>query len=103
MTGPSGLAVERTVLAWTRTWLAVGAVTLLLLRLGQGSTPQVAVALAVGGSAFLAVTLAGRRRGRRLRALRGTRPFDLAGRAALLTTVTTTALGLAAAVLVALP
>lgn len=100
---PPGLAVERTVLAWTRTWLTVGVVALLLLRLGSGSVLRAGASLTVGGLAMGVVTVAGRRRGRRLRALTATGPFDLAGRATLLTAATTTALGLAAALVIALP
>ena len=101
MSGPPGLAVERTVLAWTRTWLTVGAVALLLVRLGHSTGARAAPALAVGGTALLVLTATGRRRGRRLRALDPARPFDLAGRATLVTAVTTSLLGVAAAVLVA--
>jgi hypothetical protein len=68
VTGPRpGLAVERTVLAWTRTWLSVAVCGLLLLRLGTGSAPRVAAALTASAVATLVVTVAGRRRARALR------------------------------------
>src|SRR6185503_21141986 len=66
---PPGLAVERTVLAWLRTWLAVGACALLLFRMSIGSTAQVAAALALGAVALLLLTLVGRRRAAHLRAI----------------------------------
>jgi hypothetical protein len=68
VTGPRpGLAVERTVLAWIRTWLSVTVCGLLLLRLGIGSAPRVAAGLTVSAVAVLVVTVTGRRRARTLR------------------------------------
>jgi hypothetical protein len=124
VTGPQpGLAVERTVLAWTRTWLSVAVCGLLLLRLGTGSAPRVAACLAVSAVAMLVVTTTGRRRARTLRA-HATPPAPLppaplpaaavppaavpptlirpAAHAAATTAATTFLLALAAAVLVAL-
>jgi hypothetical protein len=114
VTGPQpGLAVERTVLAWTRTWLSVAVCGLLLLRLGTGSIPRVAACLAVSAVAMLVVTTTGRRRARTLRA-RATPPSRLppvavpptllrpATHAAATTAATTFLLAVAAAVLVAL-
>jgi hypothetical protein len=100
MSGP-GLAVERTVLAWTRTWLAVGACALLLARMSLGSTPRVAAALVVGAVALALTTLAGGRRVTRLRAAAAD-PASLraATRPAALTAATVTVLGAAVAVLV---
>jgi hypothetical protein len=91
----SGLAVERTVLAWTRTWLTVGACGLLLIRLGQ-----LPVALAAGAAAVLAATAAGRRRTRYLH--RSEVPLAAGVRAAAVTSVTATLLGATAAVLILL-
>ena len=66
---PPGLAVERTVLAWWRTWLAVGGCGLLLFRMSIGSTAREAAALAIGAAALVLTTLAGRRRATHLRAI----------------------------------
>jgi uncharacterized membrane protein YidH (DUF202 family) len=98
---PRGLAVERTVLAWLRTWLAVGACALLLFRISIGSTARVAAALTIGAAALLITTLAGRRRANHLRAI-APRPASLrvATTATRLTTATVVLLGLAAAALV---
>ena len=100
--GP-GLAVERTVLAWTRTWLTVAACALLLLRLTSAAPMRTAAALGVGAVAVLACTVVGRRRAVRLRALAAdaTGRIVPAVRAAAVTAATATLLGLAAAVLVA--
>lgn len=98
MTGPPpGLAVERTVLAWTRTWLSAAVCAVLLLRLSAGSTVRTAASLAVGVLALVALTAAGRRRANRLRAAQP----GPAVRAARVTATTVTLLGAAAAVLVA--
>jgi uncharacterized membrane protein YidH (DUF202 family) len=64
----SGLAVERTVLSWWRTWLAVGACGLLLFRMSIGSPALVAAALTIGAVALALITLVGRRRAAHLRA-----------------------------------
>jgi uncharacterized membrane protein YidH (DUF202 family) len=99
---PPGLAVERTVLAWTRTWLAVGACALLLFRISIGSTARVAVALAIGATALAITTLTGRRRATYLRAV-APRPVSLhvPTGATTVTAATVVLLGLAAAALVA--
>jgi uncharacterized membrane protein YidH (DUF202 family) len=98
---PPGLAVERTVLAWTRTWLAVGACGLLLFRMSIGSTAQVAAVLTIGAVALVLTTLAGRHRATHLRAI-APRPASLrvATGATGLTTATVALLALAAAALV---
>jgi hypothetical protein len=98
---PPGLAVERTVLAWLRTWLAVGACALLLFRMTIGSTALVAAALAIGAMALLLITLLGRRRAAHLRAI-APRPASLraATRAAGLTAAVVVLFGLGAAALV---
>jgi uncharacterized membrane protein YidH (DUF202 family) len=97
-----GLAVERTVLAWTRTWLAVGGCGLLLVRMSAGSTPRVAAALAGSAVALVVTTLAGRRRATHLRAVAATPPaLRPATRAAAVTAATVGALGVVAAVLAA--
>jgi hypothetical protein len=98
---PPGLAVERTVLAWSRTWLAVGACALLLFRMTIGSTARVAAALTIGATALALTTLAGRRRATHLRAI-AARPASLrvATIATGLTTATVVLFGLAAAALV---
>lgn len=98
MTGPPpGLAVERTVLAWTRTWLSAAVCAVLLLRLSAGSTVRTAASLVVGTVALVTLTAAGHRRANRLRAAR----LDPAVRTARVTAITVTLLGAAAAVLVA--
>ena len=98
------LAVERTVLAWTRTWLAVGACGLLLCRISIGSTARIAAALSIGAVALVLTTLAGRRRATHLRAVAATpRHLAVATSAVALTAATVTLLGLAAALLVAAP
>ncbi len=95
-----GLAVERTVLAWTRTWLAVGGCGLLLLR-SIGSTAREAAAQTIGAAALVLTTLAARRRATHLRAIA---PQPAALRvptsATGLTTATVVLFGLAAAALV---
>jgi uncharacterized membrane protein YidH (DUF202 family) len=98
---PPGLAVERTVLAWMRTWLAVGACALLLFRLSIGSTGRVA-ALAIGATALAITTVTGRRRATHLRAI-APRPASLhvATTATSVTAATVVLLGLAAAAFVA--
>ena len=99
-----GLAVERTVLAWTRTWLSVGVCGLLLFRISMGSAGRVAAALAVGAVALGLATVTGRRRAALLRAVAATpRHLPVATSAIALTAATVTLLGLAAAVLVAAP
>jgi uncharacterized membrane protein YidH (DUF202 family) len=98
-----GLAVERTVLAWTRTWLAVGACGLLLFRMTVGSGGRVAAALTVGAVALVLATVTGRRRAALLRAVAATpRHLPVGTRAVALTTATVTLLGVAAAILAAL-
>jgi uncharacterized membrane protein YidH (DUF202 family) len=95
-----GLAVERTVLAWTRTWLAVGACGLLLFRVSAGSTPRVAAALATAAAALALTTLAGRRRARHLRSIAATpQALAVGTRAAAVTAATVTLFGTTAAVL----
>jgi uncharacterized membrane protein YidH (DUF202 family) len=97
-----GLAVERTVLAWTRTWLAVGACGLLLFRMSIGSAGRVAAALGVGAVALVVITVTGRRRAALLRVVAATpRHLPVATRAVAVTAATVTLLGLATAVLVA--
>lgn len=93
---PPGLAVERTVLAWQRTWLTVGACGLLLLRLGSGSPVRVAAILGLGAVVVLAGTYAARRRAQRLRAGLVTPAF----RAATWLTATVVLLGPAVAALI---
>jgi uncharacterized membrane protein YidH (DUF202 family) len=95
-----GLAVERTVLAWTRTWLSVGVCGLLLLRVTAGSAPRLAAALTAGGLALAVTTAVGRRRATRLRAV-ATTPQSLRPpvRAATTTAATIALFGLAAAAL----
>jgi uncharacterized membrane protein YidH (DUF202 family) len=95
-----GLAVERTVLAWTRTWLSVAVCGLLLFRISTGSAVRIAAALAAGAGAVLLSTVAGRRRTTRLRAFAGAGVVDPATRAAALTTATVAVFALAAAALV---
>jgi uncharacterized membrane protein YidH (DUF202 family) len=97
-----GLAVERTVLAWTRTWLSVGACGLLLLRMSVGSAPRLALALTAGALAIAVTTAVGRRRAARLREI-ATTPDELRPpvRAATATAATVALFGLAAAALVA--
>ena len=98
-----GLAVERTVLAWTRTWLSVGACGLLLTRMSLGSPPRVAAALTIGAVALALTTLAGRRRATVLRAVAARpRPLPAPARATALTSGIVTLFGVGAAVLVAL-
>jgi uncharacterized membrane protein YidH (DUF202 family) len=96
-----GLAVERTVLAWLRTWLAVGGCGLLLFRMCIGSTAREAAALTIGAAALVLITIAGRRRATHLRAV-AARPASLrvptAGTG--LTAATVVLFGLAAAALV---
>ena len=97
-----GLAVERTVLAWTRTWLSVGVCGLLLFRMSIGSVGRVAAALSIGALALLVATVTGRRRAARLRQVATSpRQFPVATRAVPLTAATVTLLGLAVAALVA--
>jgi uncharacterized membrane protein YidH (DUF202 family) len=98
---PPGLAVERTVLAWLRTWLGVGGCGLLLLRMSIRSTALLAAALAVGAVALALITFAGRRRTTHLRAI-APRPASLrlATGATGLTAATVVLFGLAAAALV---
>ena len=98
---PPGLAVERTVLAWTRTWLTVGACALLLFRISIGSTGRVAAALTVGATAMVVTTFVGRRRATHLRAI-APRPVSLhvATAATRATTATVVLLGLASVALV---
>ena len=98
---PPGLAVERTVLAWSRTWLAVGGCGLLLFRMSIGSTAREAAALAIGAAALVLTTLAGRRRATHLRTI-APQPAALrvATSATGLTTATVVLFGLAAAALV---
>jgi len=98
---PPGLAVERTVLAWSRTWLAIGGCGLLLFRMSIGSTALVAAALTIGAAALVLITLASRRRATHLRAI-APRPASLrvATGAAGLTAATVVLFGLAAAALV---
>lgn len=102
MSQPPGLAVERTVLAWLRTWLAIGGCALLLLRMTIDSTAQLAAALTVGAAALALITLAGRRRASHLRSI-APRPSALrVGTGATgLTTATVVLFGLAAAALIA--
>jgi uncharacterized membrane protein YidH (DUF202 family) len=97
-----GLAVERTVLAWTRTWLSVGVCGLLLARVTAGSAPRLAVALTAGALAVGVTTAVGRRRAARLRAIAAT-PHALRppARAATATAATVALFGLAAAALLA--
>jgi uncharacterized membrane protein YidH (DUF202 family) len=97
-----GLAVERTVLAWTRTWLAVGACGLLLFRMSIGSGTKVAAALTIGAVALVLTTAAGRRRATHLRAV-APRPASLrvATGGTSLTAATVVLFALAAAALVA--
>ena len=89
------------MLAWTRTWLAVGGCGLLLFRMSIGSTARVAAALAIGAAALVLTTLAGRRRATHLRAI-APQPAALrvATGATGLTTATVVLFGLAAAALV---
>jgi hypothetical protein len=94
--------VERTVLAWTRSWLAVGGCALLLLRISIGSAPRLAAALALGALALVLATLAGQRRATRLRALAAAPgPLDPPVLPAAVMAASVSLLGLAAAVLVA--
>ncbi len=102
MSGPRpGLAVERTVLAWTRTWLAVGACGLLLFRMTVGSAGGVAAALTIGAVALVLATFTGHRRATLLRSVAAPGRLPVATRAVALTAATVTVLGVAAAVLVA--
>jgi uncharacterized membrane protein YidH (DUF202 family) len=95
-----GLAVERTVLAWTRTWLSVGVCGLLLLRITVGSPARLAVALTTAALALCVLTVIGRHRATRLRAIAAT-PHALHPpvRAAATTAATVALFGLIAAVL----
>jgi len=102
VTAPPGLAVERTVLAWNRTWLTVGACGLLLLRLGEGSTSHLVGALLLGGPAMLTATAAGRRRARYLRTRAAGSPVSAGVRAAGVIAATATLLGLGTAALIVL-
>ena len=102
MTASPGLAVERTVLAWDRTWLTVGACGLLLLRLGHGSTPRLAAAVLLGGVAMLAATAAGRRRARYLRTRAVASPVSAGVRAAGVIAAAVALLGIGTAALIAL-
>jgi uncharacterized membrane protein YidH (DUF202 family) len=97
VSGPPGVAPERTALAWSRTVLSYAACVLLGLRLARGSVVLlVAVGLA-GGAAVTVLGVAARGRQRRLRARPGPAPALPALAAGL-----TVALGLAAAALVVL-
>jgi uncharacterized membrane protein YidH (DUF202 family) len=98
---PPGLAVERTVLSWWRTWLAVGACGLLLFRMSIGSAALVAAAVTIGAMALALTTLAGRRRATHLRAI-AQRPASLrvATGATGLTAATVMLFGLGVAALV---
>ncbi|HEV7655797.1 MAG TPA: DUF202 domain-containing protein [Mycobacteriales bacterium] len=99
-----GLAVERTVLAWTRTWLSVAVCGLLLIRIGLGSSPLLVAGLAVSAVATLVVTVVGRRRAAILRPLAGapTAPVPRATRSAATLAATISLLALAVALLLAL-
>jgi uncharacterized membrane protein YidH (DUF202 family) len=100
---PPGLAVERTVLAWWRTWLAIAGCGLLLFRMTVDSTALVAAAATICAVALVLITIAGRRRAGHLRAI-APRPAALrVGTGATgLTAATVVLFGLAAAVLVLL-
>ncbi len=100
MTRPA-LAVERTMLAWSRTGLSAAVCGLLLLRLGAGSTGRLGVALGAGGTALAVLAWTGRRRAGRLGARTDRSPVDPDARAVGTTAATVTLLGLAAAALVA--
>jgi len=101
MSAPPGLAVERTVLAWTRTWLTTGVCGLLLLRLGSGSAPRGVAALLAGALSTLVVAAVGRRRAGYLHTLSALSRVEPAVRAAALTAGTAALLGLAAAGIIA--
>jgi hypothetical protein len=90
------------VLAWTRTWLAVGACGLLLFRVSIGSGGRVAAALTIGAVTLVLATVTGRRRAALLRAVAATpEHLPVATRAVTLTAATVSLLGVAAALLVA--
>jgi len=92
---PSGVAPERTALAWTRTFLSYGVCVLLCLRLARGS-PVLLGAVAVGGGlAVAALGTAVRDRHRELPARTGLAPVQAAVAAGV-----TVLLAVAAAVLV---
>lgn len=103
MTGP-GLAVERTVLAWTRTWLSAAVCALLLLRL-SGSGPRLVVTAVLAAAAPAVLAWTGYRRAGRLLARAGVAPpapVDPVARAVAATAAIVTLLGLVAAVLVSI-
>ena len=60
----SGLQAERTVLAWSRTVLALAAAAALIARSADSSFERVAVVPLAAGAVLLAVVSASRRRGK---------------------------------------